>query len=126
MPLDLAKVHELEKIPGTEQFRLVKVHPTASLGRQGEPPIWIQDGKLYYEGGEEVRNPPEWFWEDLAKIDPERRKVLGVRLPGEARHLEERTEAAVQPMKRKRPRSFIRRKPAVRPADPAPPDAGKE
>jgi hypothetical protein len=117
MPLNLAQVHQLEKVPGTETFRLVKVHPTVGLGRQGEPPIWVQDGKVYYEGGEEVHNPPEWFWEEVRKMDPERRRYLGLRLPGEVALRPEPMEAKTQPIRRKRPRSFIRRKPASPPAD---------
>jgi len=83
MSLNLAKVHETEKIPGTTEFRLVQVHPTASLKRDSEPPIWIQDGGIYYESGEPVLNPPDWFWEDCRKMTPERRQQLGLRLPEE-------------------------------------------
>ena len=83
MPLKLTEVHEMAKIEGTTEFRLVKVHPTASLRREGEPAIFIQDGGIYYESGEEIQSPPAWFWEDVRQMTPERRSQLGLRLPGE-------------------------------------------
>src|SRR5574341_2136092 len=83
MGLDLAKVHETEKIPGTQEFRLVKVRPTCSLKHEDGPTIFIQEGGIYYEDGKVVPNPPAWFWEDLRQMTPERRQQLGVRLPEE-------------------------------------------
>lgn len=83
MPLDLKNVHQTEKIPGTTEFRLVRIHPTCSLKQGDEPEIFIQDGGIYYEGGQTVPNPPPWFWEQVRGMSPERRQQLGLRLPEE-------------------------------------------
>lgn len=126
MPLDLAKVHETEKIEGTTEFRLVKVHPTCGLSRQGEAPIWIQDGGIYFESGEPVTNPPEWFWEDCRKMTLERRRQLGIRLPEEPEPAR-RTEAPM-PSQPARPlgHKVQRRKYRTRPAgDKTCPQCGK-
>lgn len=122
MGLDLKKVHETEQIKGTTESRLIRVHPTASLGRQGEPSIWIQDGGIYYESGELVKEVPAWFWEDARKITPERRRQLGLRLPEEPRSKSPAPTAAEAPASvspKSRPR---RRRPA---ADKTCPACGK-
>ena len=108
MPLNLAKVHETEKIPGTTEFRLLKVHPTASLKRGDEPTLWIQDGGIYYESGEPVLNPPDWFWEDCRKMTPQRRLELGLRLPEEGALLPPVQTATSPPAKGKKPQRQAR------------------
>lgn len=121
MGLNLANVHEMRRVPGTEEYRIVKVHPTCSLSRRGEAAIYIQDGAIYYEDGTPVDRPPAWFWEDLAKFSPERRRQLGIKLPSETPLPEARTETPI--LRRPRPRSRIRLKRASPPAaPPAPPE----
>lgn len=32
--------------------------------------FWVQNGRVYDEGGKPVDEVPEWFWEEFAKLTP--------------------------------------------------------
>ena len=127
MGLDLKQVHETEQIKGTSEFRLVRVRPTASLAREGEPGIFIQSGGIYYEDGKPVVNPPAWFWEDCRKMTPERRQQLGVRLPEEPSISEATATSPARPASppAKRRSATTRSRPQKRTGDKVCPDCGK-
>ena len=84
MPLNLAQVHKYEKIDGTTEMRLTEVHPATCFTEGDNPDIWVQDGKIYYDGGQEVTEIPEWFWAMVRNLSPEQRKRLKLSLPGES------------------------------------------
>lgn len=75
------RVHDYRVMPGTNQARLLSMKPYINVKAGNGPPIFIQGGKLWAEGGEEIKNPPEWFWDEIKKIDPERLKAIGFSLP---------------------------------------------
>jgi hypothetical protein len=83
MPLSL-KVHHHEKLPGTQESRLVKVTPYVRITRDGHPPLYVQGGKVFGEGGPEVETLPEWFDAEMAKISPKVREEVGWRGPAKS------------------------------------------
>jgi hypothetical protein len=70
MTLNLEKVHDYKRIPGTTQVQLVGSHPATRVRAAGEPPIFIQDGLCYSEGGQQIdkEDLPGWFWPEAAKM----------------------------------------------------------
>jgi len=89
MPLDLKAVHLYEKVPGTDQTRLVKTNPYVRLGRKDHPPIFVQGGQVYGEGGGPIEPIPDWFAGEMARLSPKVRDEIGWRTvsPGGADHL---------------------------------------
>jgi len=74
--LDL-KVHHYVKMPNSTESRLTKVDPYVRICRAHEPPIFLQGGAAYSEGGPPVTPLPEWFEEELAKITPKALEECG-------------------------------------------------
>jgi hypothetical protein len=83
----LDKVHEYTRIPGTMEVRLVHQRPYLRL-RSGahEPPIFVQEGVFYSEGGDLMGDPPEWLDEELAKVSPEGLSAVGLVMSAAAPH----------------------------------------
>lgn len=80
--LTLTQVHEYKKVPNSSEVRLVRERPYVRLNGVGATsPIFVQGGKLYYEGGGEVVKVPEWFWLEAEKVSPLMRKSVGLVLP---------------------------------------------
>ena len=77
MPLDLKAVHLYEKVPGTDQTRLVKTNPYVRLGRKDHPPIYVQGGQVYGEGGGPIEPIPDWFDAEMARLSPKVRDEIG-------------------------------------------------
>ncbi len=84
MPLNLKEVHKFVQDPQTKEFRLHSIHPAVSLKEGDNPAIWIQDGGIYFESGQEVTEVPEWFWKAARRMTPAERQSCGLRLPEEA------------------------------------------
>jgi hypothetical protein len=65
----LRKVHEYQRVPNTTEVRLVRTTPYVRLrGSADDPPLFIQGGQVYSEGGQIIADPPAWFWDELAKV----------------------------------------------------------
>lgn len=62
------RVHEYTKVSGSQAVRLTKVTPYIRLSSGQGPPIFIQNGKLWSEGGPPIKDIPDWFYDELAKI----------------------------------------------------------
>lgn len=73
MPFSLTRIKVFDTVmnprTGAREERLVEEHPTIRLFANGQS-LWIQDGQVWSEGGQAVPDPPEWFWEQLALVDP--------------------------------------------------------
>ena len=76
MPLSLT-VHHYEKIPGQQQSRLARVTPYVRIARENQPPIFVQGGQVYSEGGQTLTQLPSWFDEEMAKLTPTVREEVG-------------------------------------------------
>lgn len=75
-------VHHFRRDNRTGHRVLTKVTPYIAIAtREGR--LYVQNGKVWSEGGEEVPTPPAWFWDEWRKIRPERRAQFGLPLPEE-------------------------------------------
>lgn len=76
--------HQYEKIPGQGmQMRLARVVPYLRIRHSTDPPLFIQKGEVYTDDGEEVKELPEWFWDEARKCSPAARAEVGLVLPEE-------------------------------------------
>lgn len=80
---DLRKVHEYAVNKATGQARLVRTNPALCARRAGESPIFVQGGQICTEGGQPLREIPEWFWDDARTMSLEARQEVGLVLPEE-------------------------------------------
>lgn len=78
--LELNRIHVIEKIPGTQQFRLTGLQPAMQL-RQEDEVVWIQRGMLFDNGGKLLKQPPAWFKSAVAAANPRALAECGYR-PG--------------------------------------------
>jgi len=85
--LRLNQVHKYVRIPGTQEMRLMKVSPAIRICKGMAPPLWIQEGKVYAEGGDEIPKEklPDWFDEQVKMMTPQARSEIGYRLPDDPR-----------------------------------------
>lgn len=82
--LKLSKVHEYQRVPGTESdVRLVRMHPYIRIVTPQEPPLYIQDGMIFSEGGPQVADEdiPDAFWEEVSKTSPAQLEVVKFVIP---------------------------------------------
>jgi hypothetical protein len=78
MALDLRGVHVYERVPdGSGHSRLKKTNHYVRITREGHPPIIIQGGKVYGEGGQDIDPLPAWFEEEIAKLTPQVKAECG-------------------------------------------------
>ncbi len=79
MGLMLDKVHEVAKIPGRQETRIVKINPLVRIKGGGEltPPLFLQGGRVYAENGQEIVDRPDWFEEELAKLTEATKEQVG-------------------------------------------------
>jgi hypothetical protein len=118
--------HVLQKAPGTRFDRIVKVIPYIRICSKEGPPIFLQRGKAYSEGGGEIKKSdyPDWFYDQLKTLSPNALQECG----WEAKKPEEKqVEAKVietKPVKRKagRPKGSKTRKKVTRKAESARPE----
>ena len=76
------KPHEYRKQPDSSSAVLTRLNPYIRLRQLGgdEPPIFIQGGLFFYEGGQEIPKAklPAWVLEELKKLTPKARKEVGL------------------------------------------------
>ncbi len=92
MPLQLGEIHEWKKV-GKGRAVIDRVKPTVRISHAStpdknghvkyDPPIWIQDGKAYYEGGEAIKKPPFYFWTEVEKWSEAYRQEMKISLPND-------------------------------------------
>ena len=64
------KVHEFKTDPNTHQAKIVGFHPYIRLkGNRDDPPVFVQDGVPFAEGGEPMEYLPDWFAEEARKVN---------------------------------------------------------
>lgn len=69
MPLTLTRVHVAEKVPGSDQSRVTRTNHYIRVYAEDGPPMYIQNGSVYSEGGPLVdpEDYPTWFWTEASK-----------------------------------------------------------
>lgn len=65
MPLTL-RVHDWKQV-GDGDVRIVSTKPFIRLFAQPGPPVFLQNGRVYYENGKPPEKLPAWFEDELAK-----------------------------------------------------------
>jgi hypothetical protein len=80
--LDLV-VHHFTKVPGTNEMRLVKINPYVRIAHGAEPPLFIQGGRIFSEGGPEMPTEqlPAWWDKEVSKLSPAVRAEVGLVAP---------------------------------------------
>ena len=70
MSLDY-RVHELKRVPGTNQAVVVGTNPYVRIKKGDGPAFYIQKGRVYSGGGPKVSisDLPSWFWEEVDKMN---------------------------------------------------------
>ena len=65
------RVHELKRVPGTNQAVIVGKNPYVRIKKGDDPALYIQKGRVYSGGGPKVNldTLPEWFWEEVDKMN---------------------------------------------------------
>lgn len=82
--LQLNKVHEYQHVPGTEsEVRLVRMHPYVRIVTAGQPPLFVQDGMIFSEGGPVVPHDeiPDEFWAEISKTSAAQLEVVKFTIP---------------------------------------------
>lgn len=74
------KTH-LKKTSKSGDTVLVRQQPYARLNCGEGPPVFVQHGQPYAEGGEHLTEGklPDWYWDELAKMTPEARREVGLK-----------------------------------------------
>lgn len=81
--LTLNKVHEYRKQPGNPVAVLVHSNPYVRLNHEGGPPVFVQKGQFFSEGGQVLTEEtlPPWFKTELEKINQAVRVEVGLEAP---------------------------------------------
>ena len=66
----------LNEETNTYERRLVRYEPYRRIAQDGIA-VFMQNGKFFYEGGEEADPVPDWALADLDKMSNEARKTYG-------------------------------------------------
>lgn len=99
MGLELNRVHDYERGPGNTVL-MKRINPANTIRYAGdEPPVIVQGGRFYYEGGQEIqeRDLPEAFWIAARRKTEESRRECGLVLPEERRKATAEVEKGVRP-----------------------------
>ncbi len=111
MGLNLEKVHDYQRVPGTSEVRLVKKTPYVRIVKgnvyspdgkvilePGKPPVICQAGVFYSDGGDRIKpdDVQEWFWEEARKIPKEARANTGLVLPEERKPKSKKSASSVE------------------------------
>ena len=104
MGLTLSEVHVLQRSPGSNQVVKISSNPYMRLVQQGEPPVCIQRGKFYSDGGVlmQLKNVPGWVRSGVSKLNANALKRIG--LPPEG---VDYTDPAVIPDEEPKPQGDI-------------------
>lgn len=90
-----------EKIPGTlEQSRVVRTHHYVRIAAEGNPPLYIQNGTVFAEGGGLVDEIPDWFWPEVNKLTPAALHIVGYEVPQDKRFFSTSQEVMMSRKKR--------------------------
>lgn len=86
MPLQLTKVHVSERIPDSHNAsRIIRTNHYIRLGDGNNPPLYIQNGQVFSEGGPLVEESelPDWFWLAAQRCSADALAAVNFRVPDE-------------------------------------------
>lgn len=61
--------------------QLIKETPYIRISVRGEGVLYAQSGSVWSESGDEMKDVPQWFWEQYERVAPEKRKKIGLEPP---------------------------------------------
>ena len=100
MPLTL-RTHVTERVPGTlEQSRVVRTAHYVRIAAEGNPPLYIQGGAVYSEGGGLVDEIPDWFWPEVNRLTPAALATVQYEVPNDKRFFSSTAEVMISRKKR--------------------------
>lgn len=81
MSFDLHKVHQFQRVPGTQSEKLVKTSPAMRLSAGGQE-VYVQEGRYWTAGGDPVKakDLPEWVAGELKKASPAALSECGINI----------------------------------------------
>lgn len=87
MPLTLTKVHVTEKVPNSDQTRVTRTNHYVRLYADNGPPVYLQNGVVFSEGGPvvEPEDYPDWFWGEVSKLSEEALATVHFEIPDDKR-----------------------------------------
>lgn len=75
--LELRKVHEYAKVPGTAgTYRLARTNPYMRIA-SGAQVLFLQSGQVFSEEQGLVKEIPSWFMDEITKASPTAIKECG-------------------------------------------------
>lgn len=82
MALELSKVHEHKREEGTNRMLLIRLNPYARFVSAGHPPVLVQGGRFYSDGGDlyEKGKEPDWVFSELKNMSLTALKDVGLTL----------------------------------------------
>lgn len=80
MPFTIEKVHVYKRQEETGRMILVESNPYTRFVQGGDPPVCIQRGSFYSDGGDRIQLPdvPQWVWYAVGKMTEDARKNIGL------------------------------------------------
>lgn len=98
MPLSL-RVHVTEKVPGSSnESRIVRTHHYIRVAANGSPPLYVQGGQIFSEGGPLVDEVPDWFWVEICKCSDAALRAAGFEIPLDKVHAVQNLSNASEPV----------------------------
>lgn len=89
MGLTLTKVEDYRPVPGKpDEVRLIATNHYIRIRSEAGGPLFIQNGKVYAEGGEEIKDLPQWFQDEVKKVPPAQLKEVRYSLEKESKKKE--------------------------------------
>lgn len=61
--------------------RIVRDNFTVRFCSGGHAPLWMQDGAVFDDSGNEVTSPPDWIWEEHQKLSDDAKAKLKMTIP---------------------------------------------
>lgn len=82
MPLSL-RTHEYKTVKG--RAILTGVKPYVRLSAFDGPPVYVQGGHFFAEGGKQIQEDqlPEWIWDEIEKMSEQARQEVGLSKKGD-------------------------------------------
>lgn len=80
MPLTISEVHVLTRDTKTNQMIVQRTQPYTRLVQQGEPPVIVQGGNFYSDGGDRMplSSVPDWALKQLSNRNKKSNASVGL------------------------------------------------
>jgi len=63
---------------GDAEGKIARYQPYVRINHVDGPPLFIQGGKYYSEGGELIKDLPDWVDDEVAKMSPTAKRECGL------------------------------------------------